>query len=91
MTSVSAEIMSPVAPPVLVDGLWPHQAKTAEPLETDVTLPNINCKSCTLQVMQFMEQHGVNNPGQFSYHHCAVLKITADPKKPMDAGWVKER
>ena len=83
--------MSPVAPPVLVDGLWPHQAKTADPFETDVTLPNINCKSCTLQVMQFMEQHGVNNPGQFSYHHCAVLKITADPKKAIDGGWARER
>jgi hypothetical protein len=89
--SVSAEIMNPVAPPVLADGLWPHDAKTAVPFETDVTLPNINCKSCTLQVMQFMEQHGVNNPGQFSYHHCAVLKITADPKKALDAGWAQER
>jgi hypothetical protein len=41
--------------------------------------------------MQFMEQHGVNNPGQFSYHHCAVLKITADPNKPIDAAWAVER
>lgn len=89
--SVSGAIMDPVAPPVLVDGLWAHQAKVSEPLETDVTLPNINCKSCTLQVLQFMEQHGVNNPGQFSYHHCAVLHITADPAKPIDAGWTKER
>ena len=32
-------------------------------LETDVTLPNISCKRCTLQVIQFMEQHGPNNPG----------------------------
>lgn len=89
--SVSAPVMSPVAPPVLADGLWVHQAKTADPFETDVELPNINCKSCTLQVMQFMEQHPVNNPGQFSYHHCAVLKITADPAKPISAGWAKER
>ena len=91
VTSVSAEIMNPVAPPVLADGLFAHQAKTVDPFEMDVTVPNITCKSCTLQVMQFMEQHGVNNPGQFSYHHCAVLKITADPKKPMDMGWTKER
>ncbi len=91
VTSVSAEIMNPVAPPVLADGLFAHQAKTADPFEMDVTLPNINCKSCTLQVMQFMEQHGVNNPGQFSYHHCAVLKITADPKKAIDAEWAVER
>ncbi len=89
--SVSAEIVNPPAAPVLADGLWPHQAKVTDPWETDVTIPNINCKSCTLQVVQFMEQHPVNNPGQFSYHHCAVLHITADPKKPLDAAWPAER
>ena len=89
--SVSGAVMSPVAPPVLADGLFPHSAKTADPFETDVTIPNINCKHCTLQVMQFMEMHPVNNPGQFSYHHCAVLHITADPSKPIDAAWARER
>jgi hypothetical protein len=89
--SVSAAVTDPVAPPVLADGLFVHTAKAADPFETDVTIPNINCKACTLQVMQFMEQHPVNNPGQFSYHHCAVLHITADPKKPIDSGWAKER
>ena len=89
--SVSAEIMSPVQPPVLADGLFSHQAKADAPFETDVTLPNINCRRCTLQVIQFMEQHAVNNPGMFTYHHCATVQITADPKKPIDAAWPKER
>jgi len=89
--SVSGEVMNPVAPPVLADGLFQHNAKTADPFETDVAIPNINCKSCTLQVAQFMEQHTVNNPGQFTYHHCAVLHITADPRKPVDAAWAPER
>ena len=89
--SVSADIMTTAAPPVLVDGLWVHTAKVTDPWETDVAIPNINCKACTLQVMEFMEQHPVNNPGQFSYHHCAVLHITADPKKAIDAAWAKER
>jgi len=89
--SVSAEIMSPVQPPVLADGLFVHQAKADGPFETDVTLPNINCRRCTLQVIQFMEQHAVNNPGMFTYHHCATVQITADPKKPIDAAWPKER
>jgi hypothetical protein len=89
--SVSAEVMNPVAPPVLVDGLWPHDDHMLRTLDTDVTMPNINCKSCTLQVIQFMEEHGVNNPGQYSYHHCAILHITADPKKPLDAAWAVER
>jgi hypothetical protein len=89
--SVSGEVMNPVAPPVLADGLFQHDAKTADPFETDVAIPNINCKSCTLQVIQFMEAHPVNNPGQFTYHHCAVLHITADPRKPVDAAWAPER
>jgi hypothetical protein len=88
--SVSAEI-GPVVAPVLADGLWAHQAKVSAPFETDVTLPNIDCKACTLQVIQFMEQHPVNNPGNFTYHHCAVLHITADPAKPIDPAWPKER
>jgi hypothetical protein len=80
-----------VAPPVLADGLFQHNAKTTDPFETDVAIPNINCKSCTLQVIQFMEAHPVNNPGQFTYHHCAVLHITADPGKPVDTAWAPER
>jgi hypothetical protein len=89
--SLSGEIMSPVAMPVLADGLFPHQAKADAAFETDVTLPNISCRRCTLQVIQFMEQHGPNNPGMFTYHHCATIQITADAKKPIDAAWPKER
>jgi len=89
--SLSGEIMNPVAMPVLADGLFPHQAKLDAPLETDVQLPNISCKKCTLQVVQFMEQHGANNPGNYTYHHCATVQITADSKKPIDAAWPKER
>ena len=89
--SVSGEIMSPVQMPVLADGLFVHQERTATPFETDVTLPNISCKRCTLQVVQFMEQHGAHNPGMYTYHHCAVVQITADAKRPIDAAWPKER
>lgn len=89
--SMSGAVMNPVAPPVLADGLWAHDDHVLHAFETDITLPNINCKHCTLQVIQFMEQHPVNNPGQFSYHHCAVLHITADPAKPLDTAWPAER
>ena len=87
--SVSAEIMNPVAPPVLVDGLWAHtdRAAIAEPWETDITIPNINCDKCTLQIIQFMAEHGRNRDGDFSYHHCADVKITADKSKPIDRRW----
>jgi hypothetical protein len=91
LLSVSAEIQNPVQAPMLADGLFVHTAKVDSPFETDVTLPNISCKRCTLQVIQFMEQHGVNNPGMFTYHHCAALQITADSRKPIDDAWPKER
>jgi hypothetical protein len=86
--SVSAVIQNPVRPPVLVDGLWAHNTKMADPmLETNVPLPNINCVKCTLQIIQFMAEHGRNKQGDFSYHHCADLQITADPAKPIDTRW----
>ena len=89
--SVSAKIQDPPQVPVLADGLWVHTAKVDIPFEADVQLPNINCKKCTLQVVEFMAEHGVNNPGNFTYHHCAELQITADPAKPMDKQWPAER
>ena len=92
--SVSATIQNPTAIPVLADGLFVHSTRPTgpmEPFETDVQLPNINCKNCTLQVVQFMAEHAFNNPGGYSYHHCANLQITADPKKPLDKGWPNER
>ena len=89
--SVSAKIQNPPQMPVLADGLWVHTAKGDTPWETDVQVPNITCKKCTLQVVQFMADHGVNNPGNFTYHHCAELQITADPAKPIDRQWPAER
>ncbi len=88
--SVSAAIQAPPQIPVLADGLWVHATRPtgpADPFEADVQLPNISCKKCTLQVVQFMAEHGVNNPGGFTYHHCAELTITADANKPLDKGW----
>ena len=92
--SVSAAIQNPPQIPVLADGLFVHATRPTgpmEPWETDVQLPNINCKKCTLQVVQFMAEHAFNNPGGYSYHHCAELQITADPAKPLDTGWPAER
>jgi hypothetical protein len=92
--SVSAVIQDPPQIPVIADGLFVHSTRPTgpmDPFETNVQLPNISCKKCTLQVVQFMAEHGVNNPGNFTYHHCAQLQITADPKKPLDQGWPAER
>lgn len=85
--SVSAKIQDPAVPPVIVDGLFQHTVKPTEPFEADIELPNITCATCTLQVIQFMAEHALNRDGDFSYHHCAELQITADPAKPIDTRW----
>jgi hypothetical protein len=86
--SVSAPIQNPGQPPVLADGLFVHNAKSADPFEADITLPNITCAKCTLQIVEFMAQHGLNPDGGYFYHHCAELQITADPAKPIDTRWM---
>jgi len=95
--SVWAVIQSPPQVPVIADGLFQHYTRPAPPAqgakpepvvyEADIQLPNITCAKCTLQVIQFMAEHGYNQPGGYSYHHCADLQITADPSKPIDKGW----
>jgi len=90
--SISGAMQSNPQMPVLADGLFVHHTRPAAgtqlpPNETDVQLPNINCEKCTLQIVQFMEDHGYNKDGGYTYHHCADIKITADPAKPIDKAW----
>ena len=92
--SVSGAIQTPAAIPVLADGLFVHNMRPEgqlPPWETEVLIPNITCPHCTLQVIQFMEDHGFNNPGGYTYHHCADLQITVDPSKPITPGWPPSR
>jgi hypothetical protein len=85
--SVSAPIQNLPQIPVLADGLFAHTSRQTDPWVTDVQMPNINCGHCTLQITQFMAEHGVNKDGGYYYHHCADLQITADPSKPIDTRW----
>jgi hypothetical protein len=87
MRSASAVIEAEPAPPVLVDGLWAHTEARDAPWETEIEIPNIDCTTCTLQVIQFMAEHPGVREGGFSYHHCAVLSISADPDKPVASDW----
>ena len=89
--SVSAPIQNPPQLPVLADGLFVHTTRQTTPFETDVQLPNINCPKCTLQIVEFMAQHGPNKDGGFYYHHCADIQIAADPAKSVDTGWPAAR
>ena len=93
--SVWAVIQSPPQKPVLADGLFPHYTRPPQGQqlvwETDVQLPNITCAKCTLQIVQWMAAHGYNNPGGYTYHHCADFQITADPSKDIDKDWPTQR
>jgi len=85
--SLSAKIETNPQPPVLIDGLWPHTERPTAPHGMYLDVPNVNCEGCVLQIIQFMANHPGVREGGFSYHHCAVLNITADPEKPIDERW----
>jgi hypothetical protein len=42
-------------------------------------------------VIEFMAAHGRNKDGDFTYHHCAVLQIHANPDKPIDTRFPAEK
>lgn len=73
----TADIMTP-ALPVLADNMLPHTAPFTGPQSFQVTLPaGMTCAHCTLQVIEFMSNHGLNVPGGCFYHHCASVAIVA--------------
>jgi hypothetical protein len=86
--SQSAVIQSPPVAPVLLDGIFAHTERPTQNFEGEIPIPNINCPNCVLQVIEFMAEHpGIGVDGGHSYHHCAIVNITADPAKPIDKRW----
>lgn len=86
--SQSAVIQNPAVAPVLLDGIFAHTERPTQNFEAEIPIPNIECKDCVLQVIEFMADHpGIAVDGGHSYHHCAILNITADPSKPIDKRW----
>ncbi len=62
--------------PVLADGMLVHTSPMSGSQTFEVTLPSdVTCDHCTLQVLEFMSNHGLNNPGGCFYHHCADIAI----------------
>lgn len=71
----SAAIQDHPMLPILADNVLPHTQPFAAPQAFTFTLPTgITCTRCTLQVLEFMSNHGA----PCFYHHCADLSI-ADP------------
>lgn len=86
--SVSATIAE-VVPPLLADGLFQHTERPAPDTfwEADLTVPNVDCKGCMVQVIQWMAEHPGVAEGGYSYHHCATVNITRNPDLETDGAW----
>jgi hypothetical protein len=81
----SVPILDSPAFPVLADGLLVHTSPFSETQSIQVRLPsNVTCERCTLQVLEFMSDHGA----PCFYHHCADISIEAGAGIPcaVDAG-----
>lgn len=87
--SVSAAIETDPAPPVLADGLFVHAERPAQDTfwEADLRVPNVDCKDCVVQVIQWMAEHPGVAEGGYSYHHCATVSITRNPDLETDGVW----
>jgi hypothetical protein len=78
-------IMDPPVMPVLADGLFEHTSGFSTPQTAMVQLPaGFTCTNCVVQVIQYMSNHGLNNPGGCFYHHCATVTITDNPQPNVD-------
>lgn len=76
---ISAAIQTNPTLPVVADGLFPRTSgQSGKAFETEITVPNMLCDKCTLQIIQFMSSHGA----PCLYYHCADLKITDNPVNP---------
>jgi hypothetical protein len=87
--SASAAIAADPAPPVLADGLFVHTERPAPGTfwEADLTVPNVDCEGCVVQVIQWMAEHPGVAEGGFSYHHCATVNVTRNPDLEPDRAW----
>jgi hypothetical protein len=75
----NVQIEAPPVLPVLADDLFEHCMPFTEPQSATIKLPaGVTCSKCTLQVIEFMSDHGPNVPGGCFYHHCADISISVD-------------
>jgi hypothetical protein len=76
----TAAIMSPPVFPVLADDVFDHTTPFSSAQTYMLKLPaGVTCTHCTLQVLEFMSDHGLNNPGGCFYHHCADISLQTTP------------
>ncbi len=76
--------------PLLADGVLVHAAPFSGPQTVQIPLPaDFTCDHCIVQVVEFMANHPLNNPGGCFYHHCGdvvVVPTGTDAGLATDAG-----
>jgi Lytic polysaccharide mono-oxygenase, cellulose-degrading len=72
---------------VLLDGIADRDVRSGDPGYTqEVTLPDIECDGCTLQLIQVMTDKPPYGDGNDIYYQCADLVLSASaPADPADA------
>lgn len=68
----SAAIQDPPVFPVLADGALVHDTQLAGPQSIFVTLPDVSCERCTLQVLEFQR---FRSALPCFHYHCAEIRI----------------
>jgi len=68
----SAAIQDPPVFPVLADGALVHDTQLAGPQSIFVTLPDVSCERCTLQVIEFQR---FRSALPCFHYHCAEIRI----------------
>lgn len=71
---VPTGIQMPAVAPVLLDGI-PDPSGSKSDFSAEVTLPNVECDNCTLQLMQVMKTSPPYSPSDF-YFQCADLVLS---------------
>src|SRR5690606_17740409 len=61
---------------VLLDGIPDEDG--VHDYEVEVTLPDVECESCTLQILQIMTDKPPFGDGNDLYYHCIDLRLAGD-------------
>jgi len=80
ITVVWDEYINHPAPSVLLDNIADGLSST------EVTLPNVQCDNCTLQLIQVMYDKPPWGDGNDIYYQCADLVLTPNPGSGGDSG-----
>ena len=79
-TSIT-NIVEPPVLPILKDGLFANRQPAQRMMQTAITLPNVTCRNCTLQIIQVMTDkppYAPNGTGDDMYYHCADIELSND-------------